>query len=118
MNEVGAAPVSNRNFRAQLRGSMTVDARGRSTPWAVGASVLVGVLVFLFNLPFAQNTLFFDDAADYIRAADAGFLATWLNTNSASPVELVHLRSEEGFRAHPWDYLYMHGDNTALRHFH
>jgi hypothetical protein len=84
----------------------------------IGTCVLVGLLVFFFHLPFAQNNLFFDDAADYVRASDSAFLSTWLNTNSASPIQLFHLRQEQSFRSHPWDYLYIANDNMALRHFH
>jgi hypothetical protein len=97
---------------------MTSEAKGRHHRSAIGAGLLVGVLVFLFHLPFAPNSLFFDDAADYVRASDSSILSTWLNTNSASPTELWKLRGDDSFRSHPWDYLYMRGDNAALRHFH
>ena len=78
----------------------------------------IALLVFLFHMPFAGNTLFFDDAADYVRAADDGWMAVWWNTDSASPLQLMTLRRQAEFRAHPWDTLYARNDNAALRHFH
>jgi len=97
---------------------MKSETRNRHLSFTIGAGVLVGVLVFLFHQQFARNDFFFDDAADYIRASDSPFLSTWLNTNSASPIELLRLRQDQQFRARPWDYLYMAKDNAALRHFH
>lgn len=95
-----------------------METQGGSVYLKIATSMLVGILVFLFHLPFAQNSLFFDDSADYVRASEAAFFPTWLNTNSASPIELFRLRIEPSFRSHPWDYLYMAKDNAALRHFH
>jgi hypothetical protein len=83
-----------------------------------GTSLLVGVLVFLFHLPFATNEPLFDDAADYMRASQANIVSTWVDTNSASLAALISMRKDPGFHSHPWDTLYANGDNAALRHFH
>jgi hypothetical protein len=60
------------------------EARAKVDSIEIGSCVLVAVLVFLFHLPFAQNTRLFDDSADYARASEAAFVPTWLNTNSTS----------------------------------
>lgn len=87
-------------------------------PRIIGAVVLA-LTIFLLHLPATHDNLLFDDAADYMRAAEAPLIATWLDTDSASPLALAHLRRTSAqFRQHSWDYLYAVGDNNALRHFH
>ncbi len=81
-------------------------------------ALFVALLVFLFHAPYSQSNFLLSDSADYLRAAQAPFLGTYLDTNSATPVHLLSLRNDPEFRAHPWDYLYFHGDNAAIRHFH
>jgi hypothetical protein len=81
-------------------------------------AVLVTFLVFLFHSQFTRSNYLLSDSADYLRAARSPFLQTYLNTDSASPVRLYKLRNDSAFRDHPWDYLYFHGDNAAIRHFH
>ena len=85
---------------------------------AMACSLLVALLVFLFHSQFAKSNYLVSDSADYRRAANAPFLQMYLNTDSASPVQLFQLRHDPSFRAHPWDYLYFSGDNAAIRHFH
>jgi hypothetical protein len=85
---------------------------------AIALAVAVGVLVFLFHLPFAKRSYLVDDSADYLRAAKTGLVSLYLNTDSASPVALMKMRGNPHFRAAPWDYLYFRNDDAALRHFH
>lgn len=85
---------------------------------AIGWGLLVTLLVFLFHSQFAKSNFLLSDSADYRRAADAHFLQLYLNTDSASPLQLFQLRHDPAFRSHPWDYLYFSGDNAAIRHFH
>lgn len=84
----------------------------------VCCTVLVALLVFLFHTQYSHSNYLLSDSADYVRAARSPFLRTYLNTDSASPVRLWQLRSDPEFRVHPWDYLYFHNDNAAIRHFH
>ena len=66
-----------------------------------------------------HDSILFDDSGDYMRAAQAPLAAIWLNTNSATPLELLRLRRQNAqFRRRPWDMLYAEDDNAALRHFH
>ncbi len=85
---------------------------------AIGCGLLVALLVFLFHSPYAKSNYLLSDSADYRRAANTHFLQLYLNTDSASPVQLYELRHDPAFRSHPWDYLYFSGDNAAIRHFH
>ncbi len=78
----------------------------------------IALLVFLFHTPYLKSNYLLSDSADYLRAAQSPFIGTYLNTNSATPVHLLSLRNDPEFRTHPWDYLYFHGDNAAIRHFH
>lgn len=83
------------------------------------AALVVALVLFAAHLPATRNTLFTDDAADYVRASQSPLHRTWLNTDSASPAALEHLRhNDPEFRERPWDALYAAGDNAALRHFH
>lgn len=79
---------------------------------------LVGLLIFLFHAQYSKSNYLLSDSADYVRAARASFLHTYFNTDSASPVQLLAMRHEPAFHAHPWGYLYFHDDNAAIRHFH
>ncbi|HZC42903.1 MAG TPA: hypothetical protein VE195_01940 [Acidobacteriaceae bacterium] len=85
---------------------------------AIACGLLVSFLVFLFHSQFAKSNYLLSDSADYRRAATTHFLPLYLNTNSASPVQLFQLRHDPAFRSHPWDYLYFSDDNAAIRHFH
>ena len=85
---------------------------------AISWGLFVALLVFLFHSQFAKSNYLLSDSADYRRAADAHFLQLYLNTDSASPLQLYQLRHDPAFRSHPWDYLYFSGDNAAIRHFH
>jgi hypothetical protein len=82
------------------------------------AAVVVALAVFLFHLPFSKNSFLTDDSADYLRAAQPNIGALYLNTDSASPIALRKLFSDDRFRNAPWDFLYFRGDNAAIRHFH
>ena len=86
--------------------------------FAAAAAALVAIVVSLYHLPLTGNDLFYDDAADYVRAADHGMRPLWLNTNSIPLGQLLALRNQPAFRAHPWDTLDSLGDNASLRHFH
>jgi hypothetical protein len=91
----------------------------RSSASSFLGALVVALLVFFLHLPQTQDSILFDDAADYMRAAQAPVVATWLNTNSITPLELLHRRgSDPEFSQHPWFSLYIDGDNAALRHFH
>lgn len=81
-------------------------------------ALLVAVLVFLFHARYSHSDYLLSDSADYVRAARAPLLQTYFNIDSASPAQLFQMRHDPAFRAHPWDYLYFHDDNAALRHFH
>jgi hypothetical protein len=82
-------------------------------------ALITALFVFFLHLPQTQDSILFDDAADYMRAAQAPIVSTWLNTNSATPLELMHRRkSDPDFNLHPWFTAYTEGDNAALRHFH
>jgi hypothetical protein len=90
----------------------------RSASSFLGA-IGVALFVFFLHLPQTEDSILFDDAADYMRAAQAPIVATWLNTNSVTPFELLRRRrSDPEFREHPWFLLYIDHDNAALRHFH
>ncbi len=91
----------------------------RSTTSSLLGAIVIAMLVFFLHLPQTQDSILFDDAADYMRAARAPIIATWLNTNSVTPFELFHLRrTDPEFSQHPWFLLYVNHDNAALRHFH
>ena len=91
----------------------------RSTASRFLGALVVALFVFFLHLPQTQDSVLFDDAADYMRAAQAPLVSTWLNTNSATPLELLHRRSSDPeFDRHPWFTAYSEGDNAALRHFH
>jgi hypothetical protein len=98
----------------------TIETPPRRTRYTLAISwgLLVVLLVFLFHSQFARSNYLLSDSADYRRAADAHFLQLYLNTDSASPLQLFQLRHDPVFRSHPWDYLYFSGDNAAIRHFH
>jgi hypothetical protein len=92
--------------------------KGRSASSFLGA-LAVALFVFFLHLPQTQDSILFDDAADYMRAARAPIVSTWLNTNSVTPLKHFHLRrSDPEFGQHPWFLLYIERDNAALRHFH
>ncbi len=81
--------------------------------------MVVALFVFFLHLPQTRDSVLFDDAADYMRAAQAPIVSTWLNTNSATPFELFQRRkTDPEFGRHPWFTAYTEGDNAALRHFH
>jgi hypothetical protein len=84
----------------------------------VVCAILVALLIFLFHFQYSRSDYLLSDSADYVRASRSPFLETYFNTNSASVVELFKLRNDPAFRVHPWDYLYFHSDNAAIRHFH
>jgi len=90
------------------------------TPLAgrVVCALLVALLVFLFHAQYSKSNYLLSDSADYLRASHSPFLRTYFNTDSASPIQLFAMRHDPAFRAHPWDYLYFHDDNAAIRHFH
>jgi hypothetical protein len=91
--------------------------RGSASRFLV--ALLIALFVFFLHLPQTRDSLLFDDAADYMRAAQAPIVSTWLNTNSVTPLEILHRRSSDpDFGKHPWFSLYLAGDNAALRHFH
>lgn len=91
----------------------------RSSASSFLGAPLVALFVFFLHLPQTRDSILFDDAADYMRAARAPIVSTWLNTNSATPLDLLHRRSSDpAFSQHPWFSLYVEGDNAALRHFH
>ena len=91
----------------------------RSTSSRLLGALVVALFAFFLHLPQTQDSVLFDDAADYMRAAQAPIVATWLNTDSATPIELFQRRkSDPEFDHHPWFTAYMEGDNAALRHFH
>lgn len=91
----------------------------RSSASSYLGCLAVALFVFLLHLPQTRDSILFDDAADYMRAAQAPIVSTWLNTNSVTPLELFHRRkSDPEFSHHPWFSLYLAGDNAALRHFH
>lgn len=91
----------------------------RSTTSSLLGALAVTLFVFFFQLPQTRDSLLFDDAADYMRAAQSPIVSTWLDTNSATPLDLVRRRgSDQEFREHPWFSLYVESDNAALRHFH
>lgn len=81
-------------------------------------ATVVAALIFFAHLPQTRDSILSDDSADYMHAAKSSLLSTWLNTNSVAPWQFAQMRSKPGFRAHPWDTLYVAGDNAALRHFH
>ena len=85
---------------------------------AISWALFVALLVFVFHSQFAKSNYLLSDSADYRRAAGGDVLQLYLNTDSASPLQLYQLRHEPAFRSHPWDYLYFRGDNAAIRHFH
>ena len=85
---------------------------------AISLGLLVTFLVFLFHSQYAKSNYLLSDSADYRRAANTPFLQLYLNTDSASPLELYQMRHSPDFRSHPWDYLYFSNDNAAIRHFH
>lgn len=84
----------------------------------LSSMIVVTIFVFAFHFSFTKTKFLFDDAADYFRASQGQAIATYLNVNSDSPVELYRLRKQQGFAGHPWDYLYSRNDDAALRHFH
>lgn len=91
----------------------------RSTTSSLLGALVISLLVFFLHLPQTHDGILFDDAADYMRAAQSPILPTWLNTNSATPLDLVRRhRSDPIFREHPWFTLYVENDNAGLRHFH
>ena len=91
----------------------------RSTTSSLLGALVISLFVFFFHLPQTQDSILFDDAADYMRAAQAPIVSTWLNTNSATPLDLVRRhRADAEFRQHPWFTLYVEDDNAGLRHFH
>jgi hypothetical protein len=95
-----------------------VALKRRSASSFLGALV-VALFVFFLHLPQTRDSILFDDAADYMRAAQSPIVSTWLNTNSITPLKLFHLRrSDPEFSQHPWFLLYVEHDNAALRHFH
>lgn len=85
---------------------------------AISLGLLVTFLVFLFHSQYAKSNYLLSDSADYRRAANTPLLQLYLNTDSASPLELYQMRHSPDFRSHPWDYLYFSNDNAAIRHFH
>lgn len=91
----------------------------RSTTSSFLGALVIFLSIFFLHLPQTHDSILFDDAADYMRAAQAPIVATWLNTNSETPVDLVlRHRLDADFREHPWFTLYIEGDNAGLRHFH
>jgi hypothetical protein len=91
----------------------------RSTTSSLLGALVIALFVFFLHFPQTQDGILFDDAADYMRAARAPIVSTWLNTNSVTPLELFHLRRHDPeFSQHPWFLLYTMRDNAALRHFH
>jgi hypothetical protein len=98
---------------------LEVVALNRRSASSFLGALVVALFVFFLHLPQTQDSILFDDAADYMRAARAPIVATWLNTNSVTPFELFHLRrTDPEFSQHPWFLLYIQHDNAALRHFH
>lgn len=91
----------------------------RSTTSSLLGALVISLLVFFLHLPQTRDSILFDDAADYMRAAQSPIVSTWLNTNSETPGDLVLRHRLDGdFREHPWFTLYVEGDNAGLRHFH
>jgi hypothetical protein len=97
---------------------MSTPARRSGLGMAISCGLFVALLVFLFHSQFAKSNYLLSDSADYRRAANTPFLQLYFNTDSASPLQLFHMRQDPTFRSHPWDYLYFSGDNAAVRHFH
>ncbi len=118
------AHSSRGNHERIVPNSLVEEPGGQALSKAVAAARWVGFLaitliIFLFHLPAARDSILIADSGDYMRAAQSPLLSTWLNTDSASPPDLLHLRhGNPDFRQHPWDYLYAVGDKAALRHFH
>jgi hypothetical protein len=113
--------VENNGMNATATQIAPVDPN--TTQWRLARSIavacLVAILVFLFHLPYTHSNYLLSDSADYARAARSPILHTWLDTDSASVVHLFEMRQKDtSFRAHPWESLYAHQDNAALRHFH
>jgi len=112
--------VEGNDMNSVATATASVDTSIRRTQFfnSVFFAFLVAVLVFLFHVQYSHSDYLLSDSADYIRAARAPLLQTYFNTDSASPLQLFQMRHDPAFRAHPWDYLYFHDDNAALRHFH
>lgn len=119
----GRIPVAVKTEKTESRDPLQITPRfsltrnGR-TVLILAIALAVSLSVFLFHLPFAKNSFLVDDSADYLRAARDNGGSLYLNTNSASPVELRKLLHDRKFHDAPWDYLYFHDDNAAIRHFH
>lgn len=97
---------------------LPANATRVSTEISAVCVLLVTVLVFLYHAQFSKSDYLLSDSADYVRAARAPLKGTYFNTDSLSPMQLFALRNDPVFRSHPWDYLYVRDDNSALRHFH
>src|SRR5450755_2185164 len=83
--------------------ALEVALLNRSTTSSLLGALVISVLVFFLHFPQTRDSILFDDAADYMRAARAPIVATWLNSNSATPLDLLRRqRSDPEFKPHPW----------------
>jgi hypothetical protein len=86
---------------------------------AAAAAMILFLAALGPRIARSTDEYFQSDAADYMRAATVGFWGLYTDSHTAAAWSLVSLwRKDSEFRARPFDYLYRHNDNAALRHFH
>ncbi len=93
----------------------------RSSPWGWRWAIVLGLfgVSLLVRLPFCSDNIFTYDAADYLRAARAGFWNQYVGADSISlPAFYEKYKGDSEFRGHPWGPLYIANDGASLRHFH
>jgi hypothetical protein len=85
----------------------------------VASGVVVALAAFIYFSTYCDDSLFQSDAADYLRAAEGGFVASYFDTRSVGlwgTIALVKAHPE--VRPHIWDFLDRENDAAAARHFH
>jgi hypothetical protein len=86
-------------------------------------TILLGTLIALASFGYfshyCTDSIFSNDAADYVRGAKIGFVATYFDTRSVGLWGSIQIAKQyPGARQHFFDFLQQRGDAAANRHFH
>ena len=105
------------NFKSELTGQIRVSRKRLSVTILLGA--LIALASFGYFSRYCTGALFSNDAADYVRGAKIGFIATYFDTRSVGLWGSIQLAKQyPEARQHFFDFLQQRDDAAPNRHFH
>jgi len=95
----------------------------RASRTRLSITILFGAVValasFAYFSRYCSDALFLSDAADYVRAAKAGFAASYFETRSVGLWGSIRIMNQyPEARLHLWDLLQQQDDAAPRRHWH